>query len=630
MRRKIILESLMVEENVNMKIMINNLNISDRTIRSEIRLINKDGEKNGFMILNRRGKGYYLEINDEEKFNKYIKKVNSISESSSTLGLEERVRKILEILLITNDYITIDSIAGKLEYSRSTIIKDLEIVEKRLGILKLKLEKKTSLGLRIASDEILIRKALSIYLYSNNIDLISQSKKDAEFFLQVKKIFIEELVENKINISNLAIENIFYHLKILILRINSKNFIEKDSSNKDMDYKFEKISIKIFDLISEEFNITIPKREVDYLASQILYKSNIAVENSEIKKKAMEDIDEILKNIDEISYTSFSHDIELKNNLLMHLCSLISRARSDTQLKNPYFDEVNTRYSAIVSIVVNFTDMFCERWNIKLLRDEIAFIAIHFATHFEKARLRAVKDIKRIAIICPSEGGMAYLLKLKLEESFANTVINSYTNFQIDEVLKDEYDFIITNMDISQKVNIPLFKMKNLFDDHELEIIVKKIEGAVSGEDFLGKEKLDNIFFQRKHGGDNIDYKNFLMEESKKLIKLNIVPKGFEELVLRREESLSTAYQNNVAGPHAMEMNAYRNALSITVFENPIDWKEKKVTIVCLIAMKKGSLNLHRIIANKLFDVINNEKVRVEIINCKNKEDFIKCLKNLG
>lgn len=627
MREKIILDKLTSEENVTMKALVNELKVSDRTVRNELKLMNKAGENNGFKILNTRGSGYSLELINEYKFTKYMESINSLCSLDSNIGLEERVSKILEILLITNDYTTIDSISEKLLYSRSTIINDLEFVEKKLKFLNLELERKSSLGLKIVSEEITIRKSLSVYLYSNNRDLIIQNERDADLFLKVKKIFIEELVENKINISNLAIENIFCHLKILILRIDNQNFIKRDTTNKDMDCKFEKISCKIFDLIGKEFNITIPKREIDYLASQILYKSKVAIENNEIKEKARTDIEQILKSIDEISYTNFSKDVELKNNLLMHLCALISRARTNTQLKNPYFDEVNTRYSAIVSIVVNFTDIFCERWNMKLLKDEIAFIAIHFASHFEKAKLIAVKDVKKIAIVCPREGGMAYLLKLKLEEAFANTIITSYTNFQIDELLEAEYDFIITNTDITEKINIPLFKIENLFDDCELEMIVKKIEQQVSLKKDLAKEKLDDIFFQRKTGGSKVDYKEFLSHESKKLIELKIVPDDFEELVLRREESLSTAYKNNVAGPHAMEMNAYKNVLSITVFENYVDWNDKKVNIVCLIAVKKGSLNLHRVIGKQLFDVINNENMRIEISKCKSREDFIRIFK---
>jgi lichenan operon transcriptional antiterminator len=125
-REKLILDMLKSKENVCMKSMASMLNVSDRTVRTEINLLNKSGEINGFKVINIRGKGYSLKINDEEKFNKYIKKINSFFESDINFGLEERTNKILEILLISNDYITIDYISEVIGYSRSTIIKDLE------------------------------------------------------------------------------------------------------------------------------------------------------------------------------------------------------------------------------------------------------------------------------------------------------------------------------------------------------------------------------------------------------------------------------------------------------------------------------------------------------------------------
>ena len=627
MREKLILDMLKSKENVCVKSMASMLNVSDRTVRTEINLLNKSGEINGFKVINIRGKGYSLKINNDEKFNKYIKKMNSFFEADINFGLEERTNKILEILLISNDYITIDYIAEVIGYSRSTIIKDLEAVEKKLKFLGLDLKRKSNFGLKIINDEITIRKSLSTYLYSNNRDLLIENERNLQTFGKIKKIFIEEIVKNKIKISNLAIENIFCHLKILTLRFNNKNFIELNEYEKCLDYRFEEIALKICNSIGADFNIEVPKSEVSYLASQIYYKSKVVSQNDEIKMKAKRDIEDILENIDKVSYTNFSSDIELQNNLLIHLCALIDRARTNTQLKNPYFDEVNTRYSAIVSIVVNFTDEFCKRWNMNLLKDEIAFIAIHFATHFEKTRLKALKNIKKIAIVCPSDGGIEYFLKIRLEEVFGNTVIDNYTPFNLEGIIENKYDFLITNLDLNLDIKYPIFKINNLFDENELEDLVRKIEKDISVQKGEIEEKLDDVLFKRRKGGKDINYKNFLREEAKMLIKKDIVPEDFEELVLLREEKLSTAYKNNIAAPHGIEMNAKKNVLSVTIFDNPIEWGDKKITIVILIGMKKGSLNLHRVIANKLFRLINDEEERNEISKCQSSEDFIKAFK---
>ncbi|MGL5479166.1 MAG: BglG family transcription antiterminator [Clostridium sp.] len=627
MRKKLIIQNLTESNPVSLKELVDKVKVSDRTIRNEIKDINLETLKNGFLIENIRGKGYILKITDSDKYKSYKESINEINSSYLIKG--ERINRIIEILLTNNGYITIDEISERLDYSRSTIIKDLEEVKRIIEELNLKLESKSSFGILVKGSEIGIRKAFSNYLYRHNSSISISKNKYKGVFFKVKEIFLKEVIKEKIDISNLAIENIFNHLQILILRLESENFIKEDTSNKDIIgeidvyNKLRPISKRIFDLIENELNINIPRIEVDYLAAQILYKSKMFLQSDIVKTKVKKDIEEILKEIDKKAYTTFSSDYELINNLLMHLSALISRARTDTQLKNPYFDEVNTRYSAVVSIAVNFTDDFSKRWDMNIEKDEIAFIAIHFVAHFEKARQLKSNDRKKIAIICPTEGGLAYLLKLKLERELNESIISTFTSIQIDEMKKDNYSYIITSTEIEEVLNGKVYRINNLFSEVEIEDICKDIKrDDVKNEN--NKDMLDEVFFKRLSGGKNLDYKKFLKEEADMLLNTNSVNEDFFELVIKREKSLSTAYKNGVAGPHAMEMNALRNCLSITVFEESIDWGGKDINIICLICMKKGSLNLHKMIGSNLFKVINSKDLRDSILKCNDKKEFIK------
>lgn len=627
MRKKLIIQSISEATPISLKELVEVLKVSDRTIRAEIKELNLEGLKNGFEIENLRGKGYILKIIDREKFTTYNEK--TLLNNFGGLLKEDRINKIIEILLTNKGYITIDEIGDRLMYSRSTVIKDLEEVKKIIEELNLNLQTKSSFGLRVQGSEIGIRKAFSNYLYRHNSNITISNHKYKELFFEIKEVFLKEVIKEKINISNLAIENIFNHLQILILRLESENFIKEDTSNKDIineidSYNiFRAISFRIFEMIGEELKIKTPNIEIDYLATQILYKSKMFSQSDIVKSRVKKDIEEILEEIDQKSYTGFSTDYELINNLLMHLSALISRARTDTQLKNPYFEEVNTRYSAVVSIAVNFTNEFSKRWDMKIEKDEVAFIAIHFVAHFEKIRQRCSCKKNKIAIVCPTEGGLSYLLKLKLEREFTSAIINTFTVVQIDEVKNDKYQYIITTTDINIALEGKIYKINNLFSQDEIERICKEIKNDEIKEEKI-QEKLDRIFFKRLKGGNKLNYEKIIKEMIDELEANKVVNSDFYNLVMEREKSLSTAYKNGVAGPHAMEMNANENALSITILEEYIDWGGKNINIVCLICMKKGNLNLHKIIGSNLFKVINNKELREKIRGCKNKEDFKK------
>ena len=61
------------------------LGITDRTIRNDIQEINNDLEKNGAIIKLKRNHGYYISILDEDKYNKFVKEMDTKEDNASLL-----------------------------------------------------------------------------------------------------------------------------------------------------------------------------------------------------------------------------------------------------------------------------------------------------------------------------------------------------------------------------------------------------------------------------------------------------------------------------------------------------------------------------------------------------------------
>ena len=79
------------------------LGITDRTIRNDIQEINNDLEKNGAIIKLKRNHGYYISILDEDKYNKFVKEMDTEEDNASLLdSSEDRIKSILYSLLSTN------------------------------------------------------------------------------------------------------------------------------------------------------------------------------------------------------------------------------------------------------------------------------------------------------------------------------------------------------------------------------------------------------------------------------------------------------------------------------------------------------------------------------------------------
>ncbi|MGL4873072.1 MAG: BglG family transcription antiterminator [Clostridium sp.] len=616
MRKKILINILEKLEYTKMEEIIKLMNVSDRTIRSEIMEINKDGEKFLLKIVNKRGKGYKLEIESKEKFKEYIEFLEKEEEYSFSIQKEIRVFKITKIILEAKDYITIDKIAEMLRYSRSTVISDLGEVYKNLEKLGIDVEKKSRFGIKALNNEIDVRKCLANQVYKNNFieDFIEIDSELEKIFFKVKEIFINEIIKNDIQISNICIENIFYHFKILIIRVKSENFILEEMKLGIENEKFYEISEKILSFIGQVFEIKVPRGEVLFLARQILKKSTFSSDNVIIKEKVKKDIKDIVNEMDLENKSEILEDDNLIENLSMHLCGVIERVRNNAQLKNPYFEEVNIRYQEIMLLTLNFIEKFSKRWDLKLIKDEIAFVAIHFTAHFEKREQEKIKGNKKIGILCGSEGGMSFLLKINIERAFTDFKIE-ILNYK-DDIKK--YDFIITNVDVLGE-NEKVIKINNIFENNEIEKVIDKIKKEIE----LGKEeRLDRIYLKKEKDLKNISYIELLEREAMFLYEDGVVYENFKDEVLMREKRLSTAYENGIAAPHAITMNGIENVLSVILLEEEILWKDRLVNCIFLISIKKGSMKLHKKIGKFIFKLVKNEKLRERMLKVNTIEDI--------
>lgn len=122
----------------------NNLGVSSRTIRSDIKELNKILEKNGANIISEKSRGYKLEILDDDLFNILVSSNNSKSISDNTTSLG-RVENIIAKLLISKldgvDGVTQNEIADSLFISISSLKNDMKIVKDNLNEYNLNIEK---------------------------------------------------------------------------------------------------------------------------------------------------------------------------------------------------------------------------------------------------------------------------------------------------------------------------------------------------------------------------------------------------------------------------------------------------------------------------------------------------------
>lgn len=622
MRERIILEELKNSDTyLNLQYFSNMLQVSSRTVHNDIKNLIKDQDKNGYEICQKRGSGYQIIINDNELFNRYINTELDDIEISPL----SRIENIVALILINDDYITIDEIANELKVSRSLIKNDLKKVESYFLDENLRLIKKAHYGIRISGNDIDIC-FLLCDLYLKKKQLVKKcidEKIDFNKFQNVVKCLMNQLKKYKLDTNYTELRQIDVFLKILIFRCKNNSIANISAENTN----YRSIAMEISKIVNQYFNVKFGVKEIDNISFLIKQKTKVNLYDSDFKKSLSNNLNKFLDVLDEEYNMEFSKDENFKAALLQHTTLLLNRIHENIYFRNPLKEEISVKYPASFLIAIRFSKILEETYNIQINHDEIGFIATYFAGHMEKQSLRKINRINKVAIVCSSGKGSAYLIQLKLETVFTNSEFKTFSLLEMEEVKTYDPDVIFSVTRLPEEFKVPIIFIKELIDDYELIKIKNIFSKNNSLKDTVSLENKEIINLFNKDFFTIIDEKLSYLDIIKKM-SLNIekngyAEEGYSEYVLEREKFLSTIYLNGITIPHPINMCGKKNLISVAIIKNNVEYDKKFPKIIFMVSLTKEDLEIHKNITTVLNYLMNNEGFVNNLYGSKNYNEFI-------
>ena len=629
-----IVEKLQKEEVLAASELSKQLNVSIRTIHSLLKELRDDGNHHGFTIGTVRGNGYSLVVTDENMFNDYLN-VSLSTEVSSNRYF--RIPKLFYHLLLAQDYTSIQELADSFQISRNTLLKDLGELKEFMKDFNLVLDSKSHHGVKIVGDELSIRKAMSRFVISENEHLDS-IKAYLDFINQVPiKELSEELqwLFNKYHfkITKLAFDSIIEHLKVLLYRAYDSNFItELNVEPKIIDEPFHSMAIRVVEEIEKLYGLTVPALEIDYLATQIAGKCT--VENVSKKDRTMvyQEVSRVLKQVDSEYLTDFSGDKDLKNNLLIHMIPLLTRVASNLELANPLVDFVSSRYANVFLIALRFIELWNYDTKIELSRDEVGYLALHFASHIERLKKKTLESYKRILIISEIGRANTYLVRDKLTEVFPKATIVMNTLIDTDQINQAQADLVLSTIDLNvANIKATTIKINELLTDKDVSdlkdyvILVTNVKQKIEKGNLFSQLFSEKLFFVQTAD----DYIDTIFQCATKVVEEGYAADDFPEHVLERERHFSTIYENGVAGPHSMLLNGHKDIVAVVILENSISYERREVKIIFVINMCKGNLFLYREVSRLIQEIIDNKELLDKLTSCRDFGSFMNTINKI-
>ncbi|EGT3799640.1 PTS sugar transporter subunit IIA [Clostridioides difficile] len=601
----------------------NYLNVSTRSIRKYVNEINSNGE---FILSSKKGYKVNLNNNCQTKV-----------DSSENISPDNRLNLILKELIVNSNGINIFDLSEELFVSPATIEGDIVKANKFIGSYNLKI-KQSKFLLKLIGNESAKRKLMSSIIFketgSDFLSLFDVQKIYQEYNLtKLKENIIYILKKYNLFINEYAINNILLHLMITIDRIKKNNYIDSVEVVNYIDNNVDiNIAKDISNFLESEYNITLTSAELYYLVFQLTNKTTVLNYNQMDTKSLSNYIDEhfvkltkkIIKNVYDLYLIDLS-DEEFVVKFTLHVKNLISRAKNNQVLRNQIPQKLKDSYPLIYDISVYICNQIQTLENVDIDEDEISYISLHVGSFFDRQKL--LEDKVLCALITPNYYDLQFKIVRDLEKRFNESIeiiqiFSDTHNLDFD----NKVDMVITTLPINNRCPIPFVYVNPYLNRKDYDNIQSKFIQIKDRKNILTVQNHLEMYFS-----ESLFMKNIYLDSAKDYIKFmgNIlyenkyVKPNYIDDVLIREKMSSTAFNNNVAIPHSMKMDALKTGVCLIVNDKPVKWGEEKVQIIAMIPINEKEKEKFNYIFESFIEILSEWNNVKELTKADNYSSFM-------
>ncbi|TCW42469.1 transcriptional antiterminator [Thermohydrogenium kirishiense] len=638
---KILLNS---EEPIVVNELAEKLNVSNKTIRNDLKKAEEFLNEKGLKLLKKPGTGVMIEGPESKKLD-LSTELNNSSKFVEPFSPEARKNYILKRLFMSNKNITIKELADELYVSKVTIHKDLEAVKEWLSKYNLRLIKKTNYGIEISGNEEDWRNAAASLIVSNKgqeeiKELLYEDytgRIDYKTLTRLKELIdidyrkLEKIVSNmesklEFRLSDEAFISLIIHIAISMERLirNKDIRLSNDVLKKlkqEEEYLVAKQAAKE---IEENFEVKLPDSEIGYILLHILgaKMQQNKLKNIEIEIKEDENINiavimakEIIKIAEKALSVDFSSDSQLLNGLILHLKPTINRLKYGLTLRNPILNQIKENYPDIFGVAWMTSIVFEKYIGKKVGEEELGYITLHLGAAFERAK----KPLKAL-VVCSSGIGTSQLLAVRLERCFRKIeIIDIVSSLTLNDKMSENVDFIISTIPIES--DKPVVNITPLLTQND----IRKLENFI--EDFYENKNKKIFDIEIIDVDDSTKVKERLLEIIvNELSRVGYVKKEYLNDVLLRENISSTYIGNGIAIPHGKPENINKSVISVTRLKKPIKWNDEDVRVIIMVSIATRDIKYANRFFRKLYYNIDDPNFLDDILKSNNKSDLEKIL----
>ncbi|MGM0215207.1 BglG family transcription antiterminator [Enterococcus sp. AZ109] len=584
------------------------LGVSTKTVRNDIQQLNGQAEQT--VILSKAGAGFYLNPDTIS----LLKKEKTIERSNLHFELLVQIidQESCDFYELADDFFISESALNR-------IIKELNDLISRQD-QSLIIQRKNN-RLFIDGEEAEKRRVFTLFLNqeieANKLSLEKYSGYFGQIDLgKLSQIVIRYHQQEEFSINDFSTISFILHIAVLLERVSKASFLNTTRPVME-EPESRRLTRQLAELLEKEFQVNIPEEELPYIYR--LYSGAIISSESLEELQLKETIASLLESVTGIFYLDFTQDEKIVDYLLTHVSALYKRAINHQYLTNPLLEEIKSKFPFVYNVSVYASAYLQNTLNIQFPEDEIAYLSLHFLSALENIRSQKKKQVLLVSPYGVGNQRMvrAYLNRIKdfeIEMSVAKSV------FDVNDKLVKDKDLILTSESLHLETSIPIYHYQSFLTEKDLAEITQIFVEESQTPSVLNKFLEAELFFPQQSQKSPEEVISFLCQQ---LYDKGYCEADYVDKVLERESLSSTAFGNYYAIPHAIKREAKKNAVAICSFDKPIQWQDKKVKLVLLLALKGERDNSFEQLFEELVMILN-EPARVKrLAKQTNFEEFL-------
>lgn len=609
------------------------LNITDRTIRNDILEINDTLSAYGALVKLKRNYGYYIEITDDEKYSDFLKTFEHSDDKKMNIDTsEERIKYILNELLSSEDYVSMDELSETVFISKNTLNKYIKIIKNIVNKYDLEYITKPSSGVKIIGSEDRIRKLYVEYILSANFNeyVTSFTKEERSIFSNIdldwlRKITIDQLNSHFVKTSDYNMKNIIIHLALMTTRVLGNHYI--NLYNITPDSSIMGLINGLCREIEGKYDIILSQSEKNYMYLQLIANTHLDITYID-DEKLRDSINQML----EVIYTDFNFDLRndeiLCADLFRHLKSIFTSKLYDLNSNNPLLETIKTNYPLEYEITLTAIAKTFVFEPYVLKEDDVGYVSVYIGAAIERCYYKSQKK-KNVILVCGSGHATTRMLETRLNIVFPDKInivkclsYNEYSSYTKEDV--EDIDFVITTITLDNNL-LPSVMVDFALNNKDVESINRHLSKMLHKRLQMFEHFFDKDLFMRLKG--NTTKEDVIRTMYQKTYDKGIVDERFIDSVLKREEIGKTNMNDVFALPHPMELCATDTKVVVALLDNPINWNESNmIQIVFMLVIKQGEQTDFEHLYDIFIEIISDSKLQQKIINSQTYEEFMDVL----